>query len=568
MIVEAIYHKPDSNYCFATGNKSVVLRLRTSKKDAFDKISVIYGGKYTYKDEQNTAEMKVSFCDALFNYYTVKLDIADVRFVYVFEIRYRNKIYYFSEDGISDTYDFSLAYYNSFQLPYINSADVQEVVPWMRSAVFYEIFIDRFKRGDFKKNDAYVNMKWGEIPTPSSFAGGDIKGISEKLPYLQKLGVNALYLTPIFKAASNHKYDISDYYEIDETFGTKSDFKLLVDEAHARGMKIVLDAVFNHCSENLPQFMDVMEKGKKSRYHSWFIIDGDKPDKNKMNFECFASCYYMPKFNTSEPEVKEYLINIAEYWTKKFKIDGWRLDVSDEVSHDFWRHFRERVKAINNDCVIIGENWHDAFPYLYGGQYDGIMNYAFTKACLDFFASAVISPEEFAFRLNALYVRNTDNVNNMMLNLLDSHDTHRFLTRAQGNTDKLLCALACCYVYTGAPCVYYGTEIGMEGGYDPDCRRTMDWDKADKPSRVFEIIRALNALKSKNDTLKNGNLRVYEKNGLVSIERFNDNICVALTLNGAGGAVKIDTEGEMLLSQNFGDGVLGANGFLITQIKN
>ena len=219
----------------------------------------------------------------------------------------------------------------------------------------------------------------GDRPTPQSFAGGDLRGIIEKLDYIKGLGINAIYLTPIFQSVSNHKYDINDYRKIDPQFGTKEDLQELVAKAHAMGIRIVLDAVFNHCSMEMKEFQDVLVNGRQSPYYHWFLIDGDYPDPEQMNYECFASCNYMPKLNTANPETQEFLLDIAIYWIKEADIDGWRLDVADEVSHEFWRRFRKEVKNVKKDCVIIGENWHDAYPYLMGDQYDSIMNYSFTK---------------------------------------------------------------------------------------------------------------------------------------------------------------------------------------------
>ncbi|MCX4286711.1 MAG: alpha amylase N-terminal ig-like domain-containing protein, partial [Clostridia bacterium] len=307
----------------------ICLRLRISRYDFPDGIRVIYGGKYSYATEREYAVMRRQYEDRLFAYYTVTLKLSDLRFVYVFEISCGDKVYYYSEDGLSEKFDFELSYYNCFQFAYINECDIMKPVGWMKTAAFYQIFVDRFYMGNTQKDKSYINLKWGDIPDPKSFAGGDIKGVTEKLPYLCGLGINAIYLTPVFSSVSNHKYDISDYYEIDKNFGSKKDLKELIDSAHANGMKVVLDAVFNHCSERLSQFRDVVKNGRKSKYYDWFIITNDEP----LEYECFASCIYMPKFNTSNPEVCKYLMDIAVYWIKEFDIDGWRLDVSDEVSH-------------------------------------------------------------------------------------------------------------------------------------------------------------------------------------------------------------------------------------------
>lgn len=561
----AILHLQDSQYCFAIDSHTVSLMLRTSADDKFDDVSVTYGNKYDYYIKQKKASLKKSYTDGKFDYYTATLKIKDVRFVYVFEVVYGGKAWYFSEDGLSETYDFSLAYYNSFQLPYINLTDVIKPVEWMKRASFYEIFIDRFNRADYLKNDDYINLKWGETPNPKSFAGGDLEGVTAKLGYLQKLGVNALYLTPIFNSISNHKYDISDYFSIDSMFGDKESFSKLVKEAHSRGMKIVLDAVFNHCSENLLQFQDVLKNGKKSPYFDWFIINGDEIDTEKGNYEYFSVCKYMPKLNTSNPEVQNFLNGIATYWIREFDIDGWRLDVSDEVSHDFWRSFRKAVKAAKPDCIILGENWHDSYPYLRGDQFDAIMNYALTKACTDYFISGTLEAEGFANKLSGLYVRNTKQVNSMMLNLLDSHDTHRFYTLADKDKDKLICALAVIYVHTGAPCIYYGTEIPLEGGYDPDCRRTMVWDKKHNDNGIPKIISALARLRSKKEII-DGDISFSSNGGLFILERLLKNR-IRLTINNSGEDKGFTTAGKILLAHNYADGSINNKGFVIEEIK-
>lgn len=563
MNYRAILHLQDSRYCYALDERTVRVMLRVSSEDKFDRVKIIYGNKYDYYLVQQSEELIKSFSDKNYDYYTVTLALDDVRFVYIFQLEYKGRIYYFSEDGISKKYDYSLAYYNSFQLPYINRADILPVVPWFKNAVFYEIFIDRFYMGDSGKDKSYINLKWGDIPNPKSFAGGDLQGIIEKLDYLKNLGITAIYLTPIFKSISNHKYDISDYYEIDEHFGDKKTFKTLVEEAHARGIKIVLDAVFNHCSDRLPQFKDVVKNGKKSPYFNWFIIHGDRIEN--ANYEYFGVCDYMPKLNTSDAGVQKFLIDIGLYWIREFDIDGWRLDVSDEVSHNFWRHFREAIKEVKSDCIILGENWHDSYPYLDGDQFDGIMNYALTKACLDYFVKGVFNAEGFARRLSELYVRNTEQVNAMMLNLLDSHDTHRFYTLAKKDKDKLICALALIYMHTGAPCVYYGTELPLEGGYDPDCRRCMDWGVEQTPTYISYILRELARLRTREE-LNGGAISYHSESGLFVLERTAKSRLRLIVHKGKGKKAFAPTE-TVLLSHNFKEGSFSGTGFVIEEIK-
>ena len=542
---QGIMHVPDSKYCFPRGEHSLAIRLRLDRRDIIEKVEVIYECKYEIHEKQQSVCMERCYEDKLFAYYETQLLLSDVRLAYVFRIWENGKGYYFSEDGLSETYDFTLGYFNFFQLPYINKADIHEEVDWLREAVFYEIFVDRFCIGKKEKDKSYINMEWGGRPTPKSFAGGDLPGITMRLDYIRELGANALYLTPIFRAVSNHKYDISDYYMVDEHFGTNEDFGRLVEEAHRQGMRVVLDAVFNHCSEFLPQFQDVIRRGKESPYFDWFIIDGDKPDRDHLNYEVFSVCAYMPKFNTSNKEVQDFLLDIAISWIRKYDIDGWRLDVSDEISHDFWRTFRKRVKETKKDCVIIGENWHDANSFLRGDQYDSIMNYAFTKACLDYYAFEDFGAQEFAWKLNELLMRNTGQVNAMMMNLLDSHDTDRFYTSVNCNKDKVLSAMAVMCMFTGAPCIYYGTEIPLEGGYDPDNRRCFDWNRENWDEDFMKQIKQLLVLR-RQKTVQRGGIRITSRGKLFYLSRWLGEEELLLVANESNEAEELNLTGEIL----------------------
>lgn len=528
----AICHIADSSYCFPISENEIVLRLRTGKDDIAC-AEVLYESKYVIGETQKRAVMRKAYTGEIFDFYEVKLALSDTRLAYVFYVNDGEKNYYFSEDGVSETYDFTLGFYNFFQYPYINQADIMECVPWMKTAAFYQIFVDRFYQGDMKKDTSYINCKWGDIPTPKSFAGGDLKGIIEKLDYIAELGCNTIYLTPVFKSISNHKYDISDYYMVDEQFGCNQDLKDLVELAHEKGMRVVLDAVFNHCSEEIRQFQDVLEKGKDSEYFDWFVIEGDKVEKERDNYECFAACTYMPKWNTSNEEVQQYLIDIGTHYLSKYDIDGWRLDVSDEISHDFWRCFRKAVKKEKKDAVIIGENWHDANSYLRGDQYDSIMNYSFTKLCLDYFATGKKNAKEAGWKLNEILMRNTDTVNKMMLNLLDSHDTHRFFKEVGKNREKMKAALCLLYFFPGVPCVFYGTEILTEGGYDPDCRRCMDWSKADRDGEFKDIYSLLKNLAHLRTTYRFSDSQVWigEKEDMLVVEHTIGNHVIRLYIN-------------------------------------
>ena len=515
----AIYHRPESNYCFAIDEKTVVLRIRFAKGDKIEGLSVLYNSKYDIAKTQYRAKMPFICCDGLHDYYSVTLKLNDPRLAYVFEFYADGKKYYFCEAGVKESYDFSLAYYDSFQYAYINKNDIIQNVKWLNNAVFYQVFIDRFDKAS-KKDESYINASWGDLPTPKSFFGGDLDGICKHLDYIQSLGVTALYLNPIFKSPSNHKYDIIDYYEIDEMFGGKEALKRLVKACHERGIKIMLDAVFNHVSEGFYPFNQVMEYGRKSDYFDWFVIDGDKISGDRDNYDCFAACKYMPKLNTNNPEVQSYLIDVAKHYITEYDIDGWRLDVADEVSHDFWRQMRRKIKAIKPDAVLIGENWHNSESFLQGDQFDSIMNYGVTKAFLDFFARESIDEKGFAEALNSQLMRYSDTTNNMMFNLLDSHDTHRFITEVSGDRRKLMHALLALVFLPGSINLYYGTEILTEGGYDPDSRRTFDFEKLNDPEirGIKGEVAYIMKLKTQ-PAIAHGTVRISSGAGLITIER-------------------------------------------------
>ena len=521
MNIQAIYHRPESNYCFATDHKTIVLRIRFAKGEQICKLSVLYNTKYHIAQQQFKQEMQLIASDAQFDYYGTTLCLDDPRLAYVFYFENNDKPYYFCEDGLVSTYNFNLAYFNSFQFAYINDDDVMQNVEWLNNAVFYQIFVDRFCKTDTAKSK--INAKWCDLPTPTSFYGGNLDGITENLDYIKGLGATAIYLTPIFKSNSNHKYDTIDFYCVDESFGNKESLKKMVTNAHDKGLKVVLDAVFNHVSRDFEQFKDVIKYGKKSKYFDWFVIDGEKVEQNPPNYACFGDCEYMPKLNTCNKEVQNYLIGVMVYWMKECDVDGWRLDVSDEVSHGFWRKAREAVKAQKSNAALIGENWHNSESFLRGDQFDSIMNYALTKRMIDFWVDESIDGKQLAGQLNSLYMRYSDVTNNMMFNLLDSHDTARFYTQIKKDSNRLLCAIATLIFLPGSFNLYYGTDILLEGEYDPDCRRTFDFSRLeDEGIKRFQTsLKELLALK-RQPAIKSGKLKIFSQNEALVIERASE----------------------------------------------
>jgi glycosidase len=401
---------------------------------------------------------------------------------------------------------------------------------WVEDAIFYQIFPDRFYNGNFK-NDPPSVAKWGSSPTRDNLFGGDLEGIKKKLPYLKEIGINAIYLNPIFKAGTNHKYDTWDYYEVDPMFGSKGDLLNLIKEVHKLKMKIILDGVFNHCGDGFWAFRDVKEKGICSGYHNWFVINGDNISEKPLNYQTAGGAKYLPKFNYNNKLVREYILRVAEYWTKEAEIDGWRIDIPWKVPMDFWQIFRKKVKEINPDAYIVGEIWRDATPWIKGNTFDGVMNYRLRDLVIDFFIKDSIDAEDFDYEL--LYLRELHNLNAyVMLNLLSSHDVPRILTVANNNIKRLIVSVVFLMTYIGVPMIYYGDEVGMVGENDPDCRRTMIWDKSLWNKEINDIYRKLIRFRMEHESLRSGSFKtLLVFNRLYAYQRLKGPDTVIIVLN-------------------------------------
>ncbi len=531
MDIRAILHRGRPLDCFPTSEHSVYIRLRAARGDLDGAVLVYAENKFEWTTKpRSERSMELLRSDELYDYFGAELELGDTRLAYVFRLSSGDETLYLCEEGVTPDYDWDFGYFNYFQYPYIHKSDVMQIPDWVRRAVVYQIFPDRFRIGSGKEKTGYINLEWGAKPTPKSFAGGDLRGIEEGLPYLEELGVTCIYMTPVFKSVSNHKYDIEDYFKVDEHFGGDEALRSLIAAAHERGMKVVLDGVFNHCAYTNPIFTDTSVRGRESPYWDWFFIEGERSSFRDCNYRTFADVPYMPKLNTDNDEVIDYFCRVGRYWIEEFGADGWRLDVSDEISMRFLRRFREAVKAAKPEAVIIGEVWHGAMEFLCGDMYDGVMNYGLTKACLDLLAFDRIDAAGFASRLCLLLWRNTGPACEMMFNLLDSHDTDRFLSQVGGDRRREAMALAVLFFFPGMPMVFYGDEIGTEGGYDPDCRRCFRWDESSWDMELYTLVKRLAALR-KGECLSRGGCRVSESGGVVAIERFTGKGSATLYLN-------------------------------------
>ncbi|KZZ84596.1 glycoside hydrolase family 13 protein [Bacillus sp. SJS] len=514
MLKEAIYHRPKNEFAYIYDDKTLHIRMRTKKGDA-EAVELIHGDPYDWEDGKwiaSLSPMEKSGSDHLFDYWFIAVQPPYRRMRYGFELVSGAEKLIYAEKGFFDEAPLEdIA--NFFCFPYLHAADRFKAPDWVKDTVWYQIFPERFGNGN-PNIDPEGALPWGSAdPTPSNFFGGDFEGVIEHLDYLKDLGISGIYFTPIFRAFSNHKYDTIDYMEIDPQFGDKETFRRLVKEAHAKGIKVMLDAVFNHSGYFFGPFQDVIEKGEASQFKDWFHIYELPIKENLPGYDTFAYEKSMPKLNTQHPDVKKYLLDVGQYWIKEFDIDGWRLDVANEVDHAFWRDFRTAVKEVKEDVYILGEIWHDSMPWLLGDQFDAVMNYPFTNGALNFFAKGKIRAEEFASVIvNGLHAY-PKNINEVAFNLLGSHDTDRILTLAGDSKDRVKQLFAFQLSFGGSPCIYYGDEIGMAGGNDPGCRACMVWDEDEQDRELHRFVKKLLELRKTYPIFANeGEFKVLEAN--------------------------------------------------------
>lgn len=443
---------------------------------------------------------------------------------------------------------------------------------WVRDAIFYQIFPDRFARDDANHDLRFE--AWDAPPTAHGFKGGCLNGVTDRLDYLQDLGVTAIYFTPVFASAANHRYHTYDYLQVDPLLGGDKALRRLLEAAHARNMRVVLDGVFNHASRGFWQFHHTLENGQDSPYVDWFHFDPQRLDRSKafaaypdaaaqaalaagvssyeaLGYQAWWNLPALPKFNTGTPAVREFLWSVAEHWIE-FGIDGWRLDVPSEIDDDeFWREFRRRVKRINPEAYLVGEIWHEAQRWLQGDQFDAVMNYPLTAACLGYFGFDrldlpvarqpgglrhvyTLSAEAFADEVDRVLHLYHPAVNAVQLNLLGSHDTPRFLTAVSGDTTALEMAILFLMTAPGAPCLYYGDEVGLDGGPDPDCRKAFPWDETTWDHDLREHVRRCVALRKEQIPLRRGDFtRLLAHDGVYAFARRYENDSLIVVFNQA-----------------------------------
>ena len=586
MNTAAIYHRPESEYAFLYTKDTLRIRLRTCKDDV-KKVYLISGDPYTINSEKWYLEelpMKKSLSTLVHDYWEVEQTSTSRRLQYGFHlVGIDGTECFYGNQGIFSYELTTLTEPNGyFRLPYFHEIDLFKIPQWAKETVWYQIFPERFANGD-ETNDPIGTLPWGsKAPARDDFFGGDLQGVIDHLDYLVDLGINGIYFCPIFKAMSNHKYDTIDYLAVDPAFGDEKLLKELIEKAHQKGIRIMLDAVFNHIGSDSPQWQDVIQHGEKSIYKDWFHIHSfpvdtyqltDTPETAKnLAYDTFAFTPFMPKLNTANPEVQKYLLNIASYWIEEFDIDGWRLDVANEVDHHFWKIFHQKVTAIKPDIYILGEIWHSSQAWLQGDEFHAVMNYAFTDSIKDYFVKQKISASQMISGMNHQQMLYQDQVNEGTFNLLDSHDTARILTLCKGNKDLLKSVMTFMFLQKGAPCIYYGTEIGLTGEDDPDCRKCMVWDENHQDLELYGFIKELIYLRKRlSSILIQGAINwelVDDSKDIIHFSRELNGQKIHAVFNQSSQSYLVEQGNEVILSQNSellndGKAEIQQNGFLI-----
>lgn len=389
---------------------------------------------------------------------------------------------------------------------------------WFEDAIIYQVFPDRFYKGT-STQEKITLAQWEASPTTDNFFGGDLRGILAKIEHLKRLGINTLLLNPIFKAATNHRYDIVDYYQIDPLLGSNDEFMEFMKSMHQQGIRVILDGVFNHCGINHPFFQDVIKKEKASPYRDWFEVEGFPITSDPLNYQTCGGCHYLPKFNFNCTAIQEYLLDAARYWTVEYHIDGWRLDSAQRIPPTFWKSFQAEMQRLNPNIFLSAELWHDASQWFNAGIFDSASNYPLREVLFDFLLHETIDGEDFLYEVQRLYTLLGENAHSM-LNLLGCHDTPRIATLFERRKARRTLAILLQFCLPGIPHIYYGDEIGLLGADDPGCRHTMPWDENEWDMDLFQLYRDLTWLRRQYRALRAGSftpLRAF--NHMIAFKR-------------------------------------------------
>ena len=539
----AIRHFADKRYCYALEKGRFLIRLETKKGDV-EHVALHVQDKYMplkWQDTRQVYQMQATYSDEYIDYYEMELDMDVVCLRYFFEIRdTAGKVVFYGNHGFYDECITDLD--RMYDCPQtLREEELFELPQWAKNKVVYQIFPSRFAT-----DKAVSEAEWYQAPIGhQADLKGSLRGIIDRLDHIRHLGVDVIYMTPVFSSNSSHKYNIDDYYKIDPSFGTEEDLKELVQKAHALGMYVILDGVFNHSAVDFFAFKDVMEQKEQSDYLDWYYINdfplvmewGKKP-----NYKTFSYAAMMPKLNLQNKETADFVIDVALYWIRECDIDGWRLDVADEIHHAFWKRFRREIKAVRKDALIIGEIWHFAGDFLEGDEWDSIMNYQFYHAVTDLVVTGRMCASSFVGKLNFMRGNLNRKLEGYLWTFIGTHDTERFLHSVGKDVRKQKLAAALQLLLPGMPMIYYGDEVGMDGGMDPDCRRGMLWDPDRQDRELLGYYQALIRIRHDFPVLTEGTITEQyadDDAGLIYMERMLNGQHIVLIFHTKDGCTEI-----------------------------
>jgi glycosidase len=540
----SLLHLPDQPFAYgvAPGVLRVVVRTPTGAVRAGQ---VRYNDRYAwagsdYEPLREAAPLRRYACDGGSEYWAAELHLHRPRFRYRFGLETDDGTRWLGWDGLRD----EPAPAGAFEYAYLWEGDTVDTPAWARGAVFYHVFPDRFARS--ARAAAIPGLEpWDAMPSRTSVYGGDLDGIVERLDHIASLGVDALYLTPIFTAPSNHRYDPSDQFEVDPRLGGMSALRRLVAALRERDMRILLDGVFNHVSRDWEPFRDVRRHGAASPFARWFRLDADRvadvderrrggqPDPARaaaLGYETWGTDIpWMPKLRTSEQEVRDLACRVGRFWVQEFGVHGWRLDVANEVDPRLWRDFRRAVREVDPEAFLVGEIAHLALPWLRGDQLDSVMDYPLRTAILDLCGRGG-SPRSFLDAVDRIRAAYPEPIHHVLYNLIGSHDEPRPLTECGGDRDAFAVAVATLFALPGAVSVYYGDEVGVEGGSDPDNRRPMPWGNG-RDERILALHRRLGRMRRQMPALRQGSYERLADDGMAAFLRICGRQRVAVLVN-------------------------------------
>ncbi len=580
----SIYHRTDGNLCYALDEERLMIRIRTGYD--VERVILVYGDPYLAgiaggAEHWSGERLEMTHCTRL-KYqllWSVVVKPEAKRCKYYFELVSGDETwYYFENDFLTkEQMEQDGRMFQYFIFPWMNAADLTRVPKWVKNVVWYQIFPDRFCNGNPARNPQNVSQWETRTPGRSEVFGGDLEGIMEKIPYLKDLGIGGVYLNPVFLARSNHKYDTIDYEIVDPEFGDNQTLKELIRQLHEAGIRVMMDGVFNHCGFLFAPWQDVLRNGPKSRYYHWFMVNRWPFAKEEFStrggqFYSFAFFAGMPKLNTNHPEVASYFIRLCRKWVEEYEVDGIRFDVGNEVSHAFLKQLRLELKRINPDVYLLGEIWHDSISWMRGDEYDSVMNYPFVSSINEFWLDPGADRRELEYAVNRCFSMYQKQQTEILFNLLDSHDTDRLFTRVGENRDIFYQQLVMLLTMPGSPCIYYGTEVALPGGHDPDCRRCMPWEEiaSGQHDTSLLFVKTLIGLRKALPACRSMNIRfLYETDNdrLLSYEKEGeDGSRIRVMLNCSQKAQPLAPSGAVVFSNRWDGKVLDRDGFLILRL--